>query len=28
MEMIHMRTMDEEARIKQSMKDIWGPGAK
>ena len=27
-EMIHLRTKSEEARIKQSMQDIWGPGAK
>lgn len=27
-EMIHLRTRDEEARLKQAMQDIWGPGAK
>ena len=27
-EMIHLRTVDEERRIKQSMQDIWGDSAK
>ena len=27
-EMIHLRTKDEEARLKQQMQDIWGPGAR
>ena len=28
LEMIHMRTTDEEKRLKQQMQDIWGPDAK
>ena len=27
-EMIHLRTKDEESRLKQQMQNIWGPGAK
>ena len=27
-EMIHLRTKEEEAKLKQTMQDIWGPGAK